>query len=916
MMSDVTPQGDLLPTAIAEVPATNATHVADGTSYGADQIRVLEGLEAVRLRPGMYIGTTSQRGLHHLIYEIVDNSVDEALAGFCNEIHISINDDESVTVSDNGRGIPVGKKGEGEKSALEIVHTVLHAGGKFGDGGYKVSGGLHGVGASVVNALSEKMVVEVCRDGGIYKQSYMRGVPMHDVERVGETQINGTKTTFWPDSDIFETTHFDRDTISIRLREMAFLNKGLALVFTHKPTGYSEKYCYEGGIGSYVAFLNENKTVLHEPPFYVDDTIDDVKVEVALQYTDAYNETVLSFANNINTHHGGTHLTGFRNALTRIINDYGRKNSILKDADPNLTGDDIREGLTAIVSVKVPNPEFEGQTKEKLGNSEVQGIVSNVLSDKLQDWLELNPKQAKLLVSKSMLAAQAREAARKARELTRRKTALESSTLPGKLADCSERDPERCEIYIVEGDSAGGSAKQGRNRQFQAILPLRGKILNVERARLDKIYNNTEIQSLIQALGISISRMEDDFEMDRLRYHKIIIMTDADVDGAHIRTLLLTFFFRYARPLVDKGYIYIAQPPLYKVTIGKEETYLYNDRALDKLLQKRGIAKLALISKSKAKTLSDDLLQALLNELGKYNQALTYPGLQALPKAVLDALVANKTQASSLNSLAGAEALLAQLKAENPDLTFELIAPSPVQATLALPQISEDTEATGANTETLTPDADEDDSADKLLAILPLPEAQLAADLLKAEQQTSPTVMVDDLVDAYRIRIERPKTEADAVKSGTSIKSSVDDTNFAVSELTDDLLDSMEFQRLLELTPKLQDFLATDEAGGALTMVVADKDELPMTSYDQLKGFVEERGKKGLSLQRFKGLGEMMPQQLWDTTMNPQTRTLLQVEIEEATVADKLFDILMGERVEPRRNFIESNAMDVKNLDI
>ncbi|MBY0405918.1 MAG: type IIA DNA topoisomerase subunit B, partial [Cyanobacteria bacterium] len=526
-------------------------------SYDADQIRVLEGLEAVRLRPGMYIGSTSQRGLHHLVYEIVDNSIDEALAGYCTEINVSINEDESVTVSDNGRGIPVGVKADSGKSALEIVHTVLHAGGKFGDGGYKVSGGLHGVGASVVNALSEKLVVEVCREGFVWKQAYHRGVPLHPVEKMGETTTSGTKSTFWPDSEIFDITEMDRDTIKSRLKEMAFLNKGLKIVFHDKKSATSEVFQYEGGISSYVEFLNESKTIIFEPPFYVDETRDEVKVEVSIQYTDSYSENVLSFANNINTHHGGTHLTGFRNALTRVVNDYARKNNILKENEANLAGDDIREGLTAIISVKVNNPEFEGQTKEKLGNSEVQGIVQAVLTERLHDWLELNPKQGKLLVSKAVLAFQAREAARKARELTRRKSVLESSALPGKLADCSNREPERCEIYIVEGDSAGGSAKQGRNRQFQAILPLRGKILNVERARLDKIYNNNEIQSLIQALGISISRSEEEFEMERLRYHKIIIMTDADVDGAHIRTLLLTFFFRYARPLIENGYVYI-----------------------------------------------------------------------------------------------------------------------------------------------------------------------------------------------------------------------------------------------------------------------------------------------------------------------------------------------------------------------
>lgn len=808
--------------------------MTSSSSYDADQIRVLEGLEAVRMRPGMYIGSTSQRGLHHLVYEIVDNSVDEALAGFCTEIKVTINDDESVTVIDNGRGIPVGVKEDTGKSALELVHTVLHAGGKFGDGGYKVSGGLHGVGASVVNALSEKMVVEVHREGAIYKQSYNRGVPTHDVEKVGETQIKGTKTTFWPDEQIFETTNIDRDVISTRLREMAFLNKGLKIVFSDKKSDKTETYHFEGGIKSYVEFLNDSKTVLFDPPFYAEDTRNDVVVEVSFQYTDSYSENVLSFANNINTHHGGTHLTGFRNAITRIVNEYGRKNSVIKDNDENLSGDDIREGLTAIISVKVPNPEFEGQTKEKLGNSEVQGIVQAVFGDKLQDWLELNPKQAKTLVQKAALAAQAREAARKARELTRRKTALETSTLPGKLADCSNREPERCEIYIVEGDSAGGSAKQGRNREFQAILPLRGKILNVERARLDKIYNNNEIQSLIQALGITISRSDEDFEMSRLRYHKIIIMTDADVDGAHIRTLLLTFFFRYARPLVENGYIYIAQPPLYKVTMGKEEQYLYNDRALDKVLYKRGVKELQLYGRGKKEVKANEELEQVMADLQKFLQARSYPSLSQIPDEVLYDLVETKTESSALTPDT-ADDLVKHLAGKFKGYTFAMQTHEHQEESVSL---------------IITPKAPKSDG-----------------------------------------------TEASPI------------------QLTVAALDSLEFQHLVDLFPKIEAFIP-ERSDDGLLLVVNDKEDVKLKTSFELTSFVEERGKKGVSLQRFKGLGEMMPQQLWDTTMNPETRTLLKVEIEEAVVADKLFDILMGERVEPRRNFIESNASLVKNLDI
>ncbi len=805
------------------------------SSYDADQIRVLEGLEAVRLRPGMYIGSTSQRGLHHLIYEIVDNSVDESLAGYCTEIHIAVNEDNSVTVQDNGRGIPVGVKADTGKSALEVVHTVLHAGGKFGDGGYKVSGGLHGVGASVVNALSEKMVVEVHRDGAIWKQSYMRGVPQHDVEKAGETHTTGTRTTFWPDADIFETTDIDSDVISTRLREMAFLNKGLKIIFTDKKTEKTETYHYEGGISSYVQYLNENRTILFDPPFYVEDEKEGVSVEVGIQYTDSYSETVLSFANNINTHHGGTHLTGFRNALTRIVNDYARKNNLIKDNEANLSGDDIREGLTAIISVKVPNPEFEGQTKEKLGNSEVQGIVQNVMGEKLADWLELNPKHAKMIVSKAVLALQAREAARKARELTRRKTVLESSTLPGKLADCSNREPERCEIYIVEGDSAGGSAKQGRNRMFQAILPLRGKILNVERARLDKIYNNTEIQSLIQALGITISRSEEEFEMERLRYHKIIIMTDADVDGAHIRTLLLTFFFRYSRPLIENGFIYIAQPPLYKVTAGKEERYLYNDRELERMLNDRGVAGLELFDAKRKASKKEDELKTLLSDINKYAAARLYSLIRPVPDDVLLYLVENKIESTVLASEEAAEAFAKTLVSKFSQYAFKV----------------------EANVEE----------------------------------------------ERFAVLFENPK-KADAS----------DEREQPPVRITVEMLDSLEFERLVELRPKVEAYLPAED--NAVLLVIGGKEERLLTSLEELKLVIEERGKKGTQLQRFKGLGEMMPQQLWDTTMNPETRTLLKVEIEEAAAADKMFDILMGERVEPRRHFIESNAASVKNLDI
>jgi DNA gyrase subunit B len=811
------------------------------SSYGADSIRVLEGLEAVRLRPGMYIGSTSQRGLHHCIYEIVDNSVDESLAGYCKEIRVTVHTNDSVTVEDDGRGIPVDVKEDSGKSALEIVHTVLHAGGKFGDGGYKVSGGLHGVGASVVNALSEKYVVEVSRQGWVHKQTYFRGEPTGPVEKIEQTDKTGTKTTFWPDPEIFkETTVIDCDVIANRLREMAFLNKGLRIVFIDKKTETETQFHYEGGIGSYVEFLNKNKTTIFPEPVYMEGTNNGVAVEVAFQYTDSYTENVLSFANNINTHHGGTHLTGFRNAITRVLNDYGRKNNILKDSESNLSGEDVREGLTAIVSVKISEPQFEGQTKEKLGNTEAQTAVNDIMRDKFQEWLEFNPKPARLIIEKTLQAARAREAARKARELTRRKTVLENSTLPGKLADCSNREPEKCEIYIVEGDSAGGSAKQGRNRMFQAILPLRGKILNVERARLDKIYGNNEIQSLIQALGINISKNEDDVDLEKLRYHKIIIMTDADVDGAHIRTLLLTFFFRYARPLIENGYIYIAQPPLYKITVGKQSEYLYDGKALDKKLNERGIGSLVLFDNKKQKSVQGEELITLLNNMAHYYKAFEAPMIAEFPEVLIRALIRSEITEG--------------------DFVFE---------------------------ETIT--------------------------------------KVNEYVNHY-LQDHALNYNVDGASSySTSIKHNADGAGYTLEfnfgeegksplAITSHLIKSIEFKRIQQAYPNIRDFLFEEE--NVLKLIIDEKTECPIKNFSTLQKIVEERGKKGLNIQRFKGLGEMMPQQLWETTMDPQNRTLLQVDIHDAAMCDDLFDILMGDKVEPRRDFIETNAIYATNIDI
>lgn len=561
---------------------------ANANTYDENQIQVLEGLEAVRKRPGMYIGSTSGRGLHHLVWEVVDNSIDEALAGFCNKIDIVVHKDNSVSCTDNGRGIPVGEEKKMKRPAVEVVLTVLHAGGKFGgdESGYKVSGGLHGVGVSVVNALSKLLIVTVKREGSIYQQEYRKGAPQYDLKIIGESEETGTQITFTPDPEIFtETTEYDFDILQSRLRELAFLNKGIEINLLDERTGHSASYSYEGGIVSFVQYLNRNREVLHEKPIFTEGTKDNIQVEVALQYNDSYSENIYSFANNINTHEGGTHESGFKSALTRILNDYARKTNAIKDNDSNFSGDDVREGLTAIISVKIPEPQFEGQTKTKLGNSEVRGIVESLFSEKLQEFMNENPAVAKKIIEKGIMASRAREAARKARELTRRKSALEIGSLPGKLADCSSKDASISEIYIVEGDSAGGSAKQGRDRHFQAILPLRGKILNVEKSRLDKILGNTEIRSIITALGTGIA---DDFDIAKARYHKIIIMTDADVDGAHIRTLLLTFFYRYMRHLFDMGYVYIAQPPLYKLERNKTIRYAYNDKQREAIIQEFG----------------------------------------------------------------------------------------------------------------------------------------------------------------------------------------------------------------------------------------------------------------------------------------------------------------------------------------
>ena len=665
----------------------------------------------------------------------------------------------------------------------------------------------------------------------------MRGEPLAPVEKVKPTDKTGTKTTWWPDPEIFtETTEIDCDVIANRLREMAFLNKGLKIIFSRHDSEETETFHYAGGIGSYVEFLNKNKTVINEKPIYIDKVVGDLQVEVAMQYTDSYQESVLSFANNINTHSGGTHLTGFRNSITRVINDYARKNNILKDSDSNLSGEDVREGLTAIVSVKIPNPEFEGQTKEKLGSQEALGAVQDAVRDKLQEWLEFNPKIAKTILDKTLQAQRAREAARKARELTRRKTVLENSTLPGKLADCSNREPEKCEIFLVEGDSAGGSAKQGRNRMFQAILPLRGKILNVEKARLDRIYGNNEIQSMVQAFGIKISRNEEEVEIDKLRYHKIIIMTDADVDGAHIRTLMLTFFFRYARPLIENGYVYIAQPPLFKVTQGKTSEYLFNEHVLDKMLKERGIKNLSLSDKDKKNVKTGDELLELIRNMSEFYRSYNNPILNLYPAVFLRGLIRSD---------------------------------------------------------------------------------------IKLEDFDNQTKMneICDYLNHYLIDHAKNYNISEAENYKVEVKYNAENAKYSfmlhLNEeehviLNQNIIKSSEYKKLKNAYPVIRDFLI-EESNGLLLETDAEKYEI--NSFEKLQKLIDDRGQKGLQIQRFKGLGEMMPQQLWETTMDPATRTLLKVNIEDAMLCDQLFDVLMGDKVEPRRDFIETHAVYATNID-
>ena len=810
--------------------------------YGADEIQILEGLEAVRKRPGMYIGSTSSRGLHHLVYEIVDNAVDEALAGFCDTIHVTINPDNSVTVTDNGRGIPVGINHKSGLPAVEVVFTVLHAGGKFGGGGYKVSGGLHGVGASVVNALSVWLEVEICHEGKVYRQRYERGKVAKKLEVIGECEPGktGTKVTFLPDGEIFETTIFDYSILQQRFREMAFLTKGLKIVLRdERPQEPIEKtFHYEGGIKEFVEYLNRSTTPLYEQIIYCEGIVNNVSVEVAMQHNDSYNENSYGFVNNITTPEGGTHIVGFRNALTKTFNDYARKNKLLKDNEPNLTGEDIREGLTAIISVKIEDPQFEGQTKQKLGNSEARGAVDNVVSEQLQIFLEQNPQVAKVTVEKSVMAQRAREAARKARDLTRRKSALDGMSLPGKLADCSDKNPEKCEIYIVEGDSAGGSAKTARDRATQAILPLRGKILNVEKARLDRIYGNAEIKAMITAFGTGI---HEDFDISKLRYHKIIIMTDADVDGAHISTLLLTFMYRFMPDLIKEGYVYLAQPPLYKLERNKKVWYAYSDEELDSILQEVG--------------------------RDNNNKIQRYKGLGEMD----------------------AEQLW--------DTTMD-----PEHRVLLRVTMDDEGDSAGGSAKTARDRATQ--------AILPLrgkilnvEKARLDRIYGNAEIKAMITAFgtgIHEDFDISKLRYHKIIIMTDADVDGAHIST---------------LLLTFMYRFMPDLIKEGYVYLAQPP----LYKLERNKKVWYAYSDEELDSILQEVGRDNNNkIQRYKGLGEMDAEQLWDTTMDPEHRVLLRVTMDDETASelDLTFTTLMGDKVEPRREFIEENAQYVQNLDI
>jgi DNA gyrase subunit B len=826
-------------------PDTSPGLAGGADDYGADKIKVLEGLEAVRKRPAMYIGSTGPTGLHHLVYEVVDNSIDEALAGYCRNVSVTIHIDGSVTVVDDGRGIPVDMHESG-RSAAEVVLTVLHAGGKFENTAYKVSGGLHGVGVSVVNALSEWLELEIWRNGRVHQQRYERGAPTGDLYITGVTEKRGTKVTFKADPAVFETVEFSFETLSQRLRELAFLNAGVAISIEDERDGKSHNFLYEGGIREFVEFLNKNRTPVNEKPVYMAGERDGIAVEIALQWNDGYTETTYTFANNINTAEGGTHLSGFRAALTRTINHYATRNNLAEKLTESVSGEDIREGMTAVVSVKIPQPQFEGQTKTKLGNTEVKGIVEAVVNDKLGAFLEENPAVAKRIIAKAVDAALAREAARKARDLVRRKGALDNTALPGKLADCQERDPAKSEIYIVEGESAGGSAKQGRNRAFQAVLPIKGKILNVEKARFDKMLSHEEIRTLIAALGCGIG--QDEFDPSKLRYHRVIIMTDADVDGSHIRTLLLTFFYRQMRELVDRGHIHIAQPPLFRAKRGRQETFIKDERALEAFLIRRAAESRTLVL-GNGKEVSGATLERWLEQLMAFRKLVQ--------------VVERRGPAR--------RAILALLEGDARDKTFW-------------------TDRTA-----VTSLADYLRTADVTTAVVDDPEHQALA------------VTIDDRSAGYS---RRHRLDLDFVTTGEFRTLLA-----AYREIRELMTGAVTIRTVAAAAADDGDETGEADATAAPPAAVKEGDR-KVESFDDLVEYFVAAGRRGLAINRYKGLGEMNPDTLWETTMDPEKRTLLQVKAEDHTEADLMFTTLMGDQVEPRRKFIEDNALDVKNLDI
>lgn len=789
-------------------------------TYGAEDIKILKGLSAVRKRPAMYIGSTGPDGLHHLVYETVDNSVDESLAGYCNNIDVILHHDGSCTVIDDGRGIPTGTHpGDANgRSAAEVVLTELHAGGKFESSVYKISGGLHGVGISVVNALSEWLEVEIKQNGQVFQQRFERGVPAGPLLVVGKTKSRGTKVTFKPDTEIFEIIDFSYDILSQRLRELAFLNSGLKITIMDERSDKNQEFLYKGGIISFVEHLNKNKTPLHPKPVYISGEKDGITAEVALQYNDSYSEAIFTFANNINTREGGTHLIGFKSALTRTANSYANSSGILKSGKDSVSGDDIREGLTAVISVKLPNPQFEGQTKMKLGNSEAKGIIESIVNDALSTYFEENPSIARKIIEKAVQAARAREAARKARELTRRKGALEDTGLPGKLADCSEKDPALSEIFIVEGDSAGGSAKQGRDRRTQAILPLRGKILNVEKARFDKMLGSEEIRILITALGAGIGA--DDFDIAKVRYHKIVLMTDADVDGAHIRTLLLTFFYRQMPQIIEKGYLYIAQPPLFKVKKGRTEKYIQNEPEMQGMLFE--LASDDIVLTIKGQEVKGKSLIPFLKKLSNYEKLFDWFERRRKDVKVLKFMLSTGTEKMILKDKPALTGFLEKMRVAIPDL--------------------------------------------------------MAGDIYEDEEHEG--FGVELTRQNYRIKFDMS------------------------------LFLSPEFRELESLHGSIK------ELGPAPYMVSAKDGRRELQSTTELFTYIFEAARKGLSIQRYKGLGEMNPQQLWETTMDESKRTLLQVTIEDSVQADEIFTILMGDQVEPRKDFIVKHALEARNIDI